>query len=96
MDTVTQQDAANSEESSSAAAELSGQSEELAAMVQTFQLDRMASGPSRPVVAHRVAARPPVKALSPSAPAKRNGQTGIVLRPEEIIPLDGDPQFKEF
>jgi len=40
MDKVTQQNAANSEESASAAQELSGQSEELAAMVGAFQFDR--------------------------------------------------------
>jgi len=38
MDHVTQANAAGSEQSSSAAAELSGQSEELAAMVQSFRL----------------------------------------------------------
>jgi methyl-accepting chemotaxis protein len=37
---VTQQNAAGSEEASSAAAELSGQSEQLATMVGTFQLER--------------------------------------------------------
>ncbi len=40
MSQLTQQNAASSEESSSAAAELSAQSEELAAMVGTFRLDR--------------------------------------------------------
>jgi methyl-accepting chemotaxis protein len=38
MDKVTQQNAASAEESSSATSELSGQSEELAAMVASFQL----------------------------------------------------------
>jgi methyl-accepting chemotaxis protein len=42
MDKVTQQNAASAEESSSAASELSGQAEELAAMVKTFQLARAA------------------------------------------------------
>jgi len=40
MDKVTQQNAASAEESSSAASELSGQAEELASMVATFQLER--------------------------------------------------------
>ena len=40
MDRVTQQNAASAEESSSAASELSGQAEELAAMVGAFSLDR--------------------------------------------------------
>jgi methyl-accepting chemotaxis protein len=45
MDKVTQQNAASAEESSSAASELSGQSEELASMVATFQL-RDQTGPA--------------------------------------------------
>ncbi len=49
MDKVTQQNAASAEESSSAASELSGQAEELAAMVGTFQLDQPeARAPSTP------------------------------------------------
>ena len=38
MDKVTQQNAASAEESSSSAAQLNGQAEELAAMVGSFQL----------------------------------------------------------
>ncbi|MFT3913197.1 MAG: methyl-accepting chemotaxis protein [Anaeromyxobacteraceae bacterium] len=44
MDKVTQQNAASAEESSSAASELSGQAEELASMVATFQLERQQGG----------------------------------------------------
>jgi len=40
MDKVTQQNAASAEESSSAASELSGQAEELAAMVGSFRIER--------------------------------------------------------
>jgi methyl-accepting chemotaxis protein len=40
MDKVIQQNAASAEQSSAAAAELSGQSEELDAMVATFRLER--------------------------------------------------------
>ena len=43
MNAVTQQNAGSSEESSSAAVGLSGQSEELAAMVDTFQLEGVAA-----------------------------------------------------
>jgi methyl-accepting chemotaxis protein len=95
MNTVTQQNAANSEESSSAAAELSGQSEELAAMVGTFQLESGMALAKRPATVALAAARGPHQ---PSA-ARRNGgsgQNGIPLRPEEVIPMEGDPQFKEF
>jgi methyl-accepting chemotaxis protein len=92
MDKVTQQNAANSEESSSAAAELSGQSEELAAMVGAFQLER-GGGAAR----HDAAGQRPARKPAASAPRKaRNGHGGIPLRPEEVFPLQGDPQLKEF
>ena len=48
MDKVTQQNAASAEESSSAASELNGQTEELAAMVGAFQLERAARRSSGP------------------------------------------------
>ncbi len=51
IDKVTQQNAANSEESSSAASELSGQSEKLAAMVGTFRLDGRGEGHALPPAA---------------------------------------------
>ncbi|MFL5303110.1 MAG: methyl-accepting chemotaxis protein, partial [Anaeromyxobacteraceae bacterium] len=98
MDRVTQQNAANSEESSSAASELSGQAEELAAMVGSFQLDQAAG-----VAPRRAALAVPAKAVKPKAPARahapangRNGHGHIALRPEEVIPMENDPAFKEF
>ncbi len=92
MDRVTQQNAANSEESSSAASELSSQSEELAAMVGSFQLgDRSQT------------LRPPQKKLAVAAAsgARRDQQRphrtqAMHLKPEDLIPLDSDPEFKEF
>ena len=94
--TVTQQNAANSEESSSAASELSGQAEELAAMVGSFQLDQAAS-----VAPRRAGLAAPAKAMKPKAPARahqngKNGHGHIALRPEEVIPMENDPAFKEF
>jgi methyl-accepting chemotaxis protein len=62
---VTQQNAANSEESSAAAADLSNQSERLAAMVRTFQLggaDRAAGSPNRPSLSST--ARPAARSSS--------------------------------
>jgi methyl-accepting chemotaxis protein len=56
MDRVTQGNAASSEESSSAAAELAGQAEELAAIVAAFQLER--SLPAGAAEAPRVPAPP--------------------------------------
>jgi methyl-accepting chemotaxis protein len=91
MDKVTQQNAASSEESSSAAEELSSQSEELAAMVGSFRLSDKPQ--AQPAVGDSPARRKNGKALvrpktSATHPAK--------VKPEEIIPLDGDPDFKEF
>jgi methyl-accepting chemotaxis protein len=47
VDRTTQQNAASAEESSSAASELTGQSEELAALVASFQLERQGAEPGR-------------------------------------------------
>jgi methyl-accepting chemotaxis protein len=85
MNSVTQQNAANSEESSSAAAELSSQSEELAAMVGAFHLAKSDSLSART----RLAARPAavtIKRPAPSSPPK----------PKELIPLDQEPEFRDF
>jgi methyl-accepting chemotaxis protein len=69
MDKVTQQNAASAEESSSAASELSGQAEELAAMVATFQLGSgKARGAPRP--GERADARRALQA--PVSPAARS------------------------
>ena len=86
MNRVTQQNAANSEESSSAAAELSSQSEELAAMVSSFQLTRIsrASAPSHTSAPSKLK-RPPGS----------NGRSSAV-KAESLIPLDSDPEFKDF
>jgi methyl-accepting chemotaxis protein len=88
MNKVTQQNAANSEESSSAAVELSSQAEEVAAMVSSFQLARTRGVPNR--------ARADVPALAKTA--RPNGGNGrpAPLKPESVIPLDGDPAFRDF
>ncbi len=94
MDKVTQQNAANSEESSSASEELAGQAQELMAMVGRFKLGEHSSH-----TANR-ASSAGTKILSvrktkrlPSKP--KNGQD-MMLRPEDIIPMEGDPDFKDF
>jgi methyl-accepting chemotaxis protein len=96
MEKVTQQNAANSEESSSAASELSGQAEELAAMVGSFQF-------AASVAPRGAALAAPAKAVRPKAPARAHAQANgknrhghIALRPEEVIPMENDPAFKEF
>ncbi|BDG08474.1 methyl-accepting chemotaxis protein [Anaeromyxobacter paludicola] len=103
MDKVTQQNAASSEESSSAASELSGQSEELAAMVGEFRLSGTGPAAARapaPRAAPPRAVAPPASRPALPAPArpprggpangKTNGHGGIALRPEDLIPLEGD------
>jgi methyl-accepting chemotaxis protein len=87
MNRVTQQNAANSEESSSAAAELSSQAEELAAMVGSFQIAR-SGGMSRA----------PAVAFTPSKTRRPSGSNGrpAQAKPEVVIPLDGDPAFRDF
>ncbi len=91
MDKVTQQNAASSEQSSAAAAELNSQSTDLHDLVATFQLERRSALP---------APRPPSPAPSPKkAPARSphsNGSHPMGLRPEDVIPLDGDLSFKDF
>jgi methyl-accepting chemotaxis protein len=88
MNKVTQQNAANSEESSSAAVELSSQAEEVAAMVSSFQLARTRGVPTR--------ARVYVPTLAKAA--RPNGGNGrpVTVKPEAVIPLDGDPAFRDF
>jgi methyl-accepting chemotaxis protein len=85
MNKVTQQNAANSEESSSAAAELSSQAEELAAMVSSFQIARTGGSKIRP-------------ALTPTVSKRGNSGTHhpAMIKPESVIPLDGDPAFRDF
>jgi methyl-accepting chemotaxis protein len=90
MDRVTQQNAASSEEASSAAEELSSQAEELASMVGSFALRREGS--------HKGAARAQAGAKpAPARPGKANGKNGHArVKPEDVIPLDGDVSYKDF
>jgi methyl-accepting chemotaxis protein len=100
MDKVTQQNAANSEESSSAAEELSSQSEQLAGMVGTFEIGQTAHtavtshGKAASGVKRAVQAAKPAKAVSASKP--RSNGFAHPVRPEEVIPLESDPDFKQF
>jgi len=89
MDKVTQQNAANSEESSSGSEELSSQAQELAAMVGRFKVSSSMSGASSFGSSSKKVA---VK-------AKKGGEmvsSSIALSPEDIIPMDSDPDFKDF
>jgi methyl-accepting chemotaxis protein len=103
MEQVVQQAASNSEETSSAAEELSGQAQGLASMVAAFQLDRLSggrqlSGGGRGGAPRLGSGGNPVhtKAL----PGKRGGASRpaapMHLKPEDVIPLDQDADFKQF
>jgi len=101
MNKVTQQNAANSEESSSAAAELSSQSEELAAMIGAFQLARQTSGAGHHMAAAKVDRRLPPAQRGQQRSNGSNGKNGkngaSSLKPEDIIPLDDEAAtFKDF
>jgi methyl-accepting chemotaxis protein len=102
MDKVTQQNAASSEQSSAAAAELSGQSSDLQALVQTFRLERRTRGAAPEAPAAIPLSPAPAPRSAPRArPAARpstqvSGLQAMGLRPEEVIPLDGDPDFRDF
>ena len=102
LDKVTQQNAANAEESASAAEELNGQSTEMQSMVSSFTLT---AGSQRPTISvskapangsngeprHRTLAT--VKA---TVDAVQNGNGASVKAPAAVIPLDGDEDFQDF
>ncbi len=88
MDQVTQQNAANSEESASASEELSAQAQELRAMVEAFRLSSAAGGggrattPAHAPTAHKAAGTSLKLVGGENAPAA-----------EEVIPMDeGDKE----
>jgi methyl-accepting chemotaxis protein len=100
MDKVTQQNAANAEESASASEELSSQSEELQAMVGQFQIHAAQTVGGMPV-AHPGAHAAPKLAHShwhagkPSPVKPHKLQKMQKVSAEEIIPLDNE-DLKEF
>ncbi len=97
MGRVTHQNATSSSQSSSTAEELSSQAEELAAMVGSFRIRSPgAAAPPAP----RGPVFPAAGAAASARPARVNGSANgkpeVPLRPEQIIPLEGDPGFGEF
>ena len=102
MDKVTQQNAASAEESSSAASELSGQAEELAAMVGAFQLDRRGKAAARSAPAPLAAApragigkRLPAPPPARPAPPRAAGRAGAGPL-EKLFPMDDDTPLRDF
>ncbi|MGC4121022.1 MAG: methyl-accepting chemotaxis protein [Myxococcales bacterium] len=104
MDKATQQAAGSAEESSSSAEELSSQAQALAGLVSRFKLERKQSArsfgnKSSPALRSPAAS---AKALSSGKPnGKANGHANgnghsMNLKPEDVIPLETDPAFKDF
>jgi|GEM_PF-441212 len=93
MDRVTQANASASEESSSAAEELAGQARELQTMVSRFQLHDSSPSVAMRQRASSSAYRVPLKPrVSTSAPPPSTSK----VKPQDLIPLDDDPDFAEF
>ena len=94
MGQVVQQSAANSEETSSSAAELSSQAQDLAALVGSFQLGTVQTAvraSARKFGAAPRLATPRHRKLPPKSTTNGHG-----MRPEDLIPMDQDPDFREF
>ncbi len=100
MEQVVQQSAANSEETSSSAAELSSQAQDLAALVGSFQLgsghSAVRSTASRKAASPPRLATPPNRRLPAKGAAQGASNNGHGHRPEDLIPMDQDPDFREF
>ena len=98
MDQATQQAAANSEETSSAAEELAAQAQELTGLVGRFQLGNSSGGNAvkRPVLRAMPGRRPALPAASKSAATfgRANGNGHSTAK--SLIPIENDPDFREF
>ncbi len=107
MDKVTQQNAANSEESASSAEELSSQAEELQSMVAQFELSENGNGRKKTTVRKAQATHtPPAQQSYQAAPARKgngghnegngNGRKKAHAVSRESIPMDDEEALKEF
>lgn len=97
MDQVTQLSAANSEETSSAAEELSAQSQELASLVARFQLRNTGKSAARSAPSSRLhPLKPQASAKAAPKPLKATGTNGASRRAESLIPFDVDADLRAF
>ena len=83
MDKVTQQNAATAEESASASEEMSGQAQELNAMVAAFKLNGEGNGRKQITMA-----APKQKVLSVK-------KTDNIVKPDDVIPMNNDMKIDE-
>jgi hypothetical protein len=98
MDKVTQQNAANSEESASAAEELSSQAEALQAMVGQFHLSQSGNSKRRPAITHHVTQQARKVVAPTHRPAAKTAIPHLGNRKisaDEVIPM-GDSSLQEF
>ena len=104
VDQATQQAAANSEETSSAAEELSGQSQELISLVEQFQLGasdrkqtqrRTAAKFAAPRRAQRVARKSDGNGFADHG-SNGHGSNGHAASAKSLIPIENDPDFADF
>jgi methyl-accepting chemotaxis protein len=104
LDKVTQQNAANAEESASASEEMSAQAETMKGMVDELVAIVGSSGKAQKADSrsgrHAPKSEKPHKALA-SAVNKIKAKAGSAKKsakplPEAVIPLDGDKQFSDF
>jgi methyl-accepting chemotaxis protein len=96
MDQVTQLSAANSEETSSAAEELSAQSQELATLVARFQLRNTGKGAGTAPASKLHHLKPQASAKGAQKPLKATGTNGASRRAESLIPFDADADLRAF
>ncbi|MEN6372841.1 MAG: hypothetical protein ABFD64_12615, partial [Armatimonadota bacterium] len=95
---------ANSEESASAAEELSSQAEEMRSLVARFKLSNASNSYSSPRAAqsanYQLPAQPkkqPEKVLVGAGAGRKNGKNGShPIDPRKAIPFDDDQTLQEF
>jgi methyl-accepting chemotaxis protein len=98
MDKVVQQNAANAEESASASEEMSAQAEQLKEYVN----DLLALVTGNQHQDHTVGSRQAIKTISPRSKRAVTGKNKLLahrtkeVRPDQVIPFDGEGDFKDF
>lgn len=106
LDKVTQQNAANAEESASAAEELNGQASEMQGLVGAFTLSNAKAKSSKKAqVKGNGMPHPPAQSAQKNGKqqnkkvlvgAAKNGNGHSAPNPGSLIPMDDDPDFKNF
>ncbi|ACL02838.1 Protein with methyl-accepting chemotaxis protein (MCP) signaling domain [Desulfatibacillum aliphaticivorans] len=93
MDKVTQQNAANAEESASASEELNAQAEQLQSMVE--QLSKIVGGKAKGKKTETPKPQPKLAARKAKSLTDKASSRGRIVDPEQVIPMD-DEDFTDF